>query len=492
MAGQYTIPYVVEQRPTGERASDVYSRLLSDRIVFLGTEIDDGVANVVIAQLLHLQSESSELPIHVYVNSPGGSITALLAVYDTMQYVRPPVATFCLGQAASAAAVLLAAGTPGQRHVLEHARVLLHQPSGGAEGTAADLEIQAAEILRLRGQVEQILSRHTGQSVERLRQDTDRDRILRRVEPGVRRGGGRARRRDLPRPAVHDARPDAAQPREAVPLRRRPRPLERPRPVRARGHARHQLGRRPDPGPHRAAERLLRRQARRPGAADQQQARAGQAPAPDPRRVRRRAQHRGQAARHRRARSRPRDAHRRRRGRPAHRRGRARRDRRGRHDRRGDDRVAGAAAGRRPPRRPRPPRPGRQARPDHAERRLLPGRRPARRQDGRRAADRRGRRARRPHVGLACRPRRRGLHRGRQRRHRPLAHQHRAHRRGRQRRRRHRDRPVRRALPAAQHDLERRARTRRALPERAAVRPADAGRLDRARRHARLGRVQGR
>lgn len=178
MAGQYTIPYVVEQRPTGERTSDVFSRLLSDRIVFLGTEIDDGVANVVIAQLLHLQSDSAELPIHVYVNSPGGSLTALLAVYDTMQYVRPPVATFCLGQAASAAAVLLAAGTPGQRHVLEHARVLLHQPSGGAEGTAADLEIQAAEIQRQRGQVEQILSRHTGQPVERLRRDTDRDLIL--------------------------------------------------------------------------------------------------------------------------------------------------------------------------------------------------------------------------------------------------------------------------------------------------------------------------
>lgn len=178
MAGQYTIPYVVEQRPTGERTSDVFSRLLSDRIVFLGTEIDDGVANVVIAQLLHLQSESAELPIHVYVNSPGGSLTALLAVYDTLQYVRPPVATFCLGQAASAAAVLLAAGTPGQRHVLQHARVLLHQPSGGAEGTAADLEIQAAEIQRLRGQVEEILSRHTGQPVERLRRDTERDLIL--------------------------------------------------------------------------------------------------------------------------------------------------------------------------------------------------------------------------------------------------------------------------------------------------------------------------
>jgi len=178
MAGQYTIPYVVEQRPTGERASDVFSRLLSDRIVFLGTEIDDGVANVVIAQLLHLQSESSDLPIHVYINSPGGSITALLAIYDTMQYVKPDVATFCLGQAASAAAVLLAAGTPGNRHVLEHARVLLHQPSGGAEGTAADLEIQAGEILRLRAQVDDVLARHTGQTVERLRRDTERDLIL--------------------------------------------------------------------------------------------------------------------------------------------------------------------------------------------------------------------------------------------------------------------------------------------------------------------------
>jgi len=178
MAGQYSIPYVVEQRPTGERASDVFSRLLSDRIVFLGTEIDDGVANVVIAQLLHLQSESADLPIHVYINSPGGSITALLAIYDTMQYVKPDVATFCLGQAASAAAVLLAAGTPGSRHVLEHARVLLHQPSGGAEGTAADLEIQASEILRLRAQVEEVLSRHTGQPVEKLRADTGRDLIL--------------------------------------------------------------------------------------------------------------------------------------------------------------------------------------------------------------------------------------------------------------------------------------------------------------------------
>jgi ATP-dependent Clp protease protease subunit len=178
MAGQYTVPVVVEQRPNGERASDVFSRLLSDRIIFIGTEIDDGVANVVIAQLLHLQSENPDQPIHLYINSPGGSVTALLAIYDTMRYVRPDVATFCLGQAASAAAVLLAAGTPGQRHVLEHARVLLHQPSGGGQGTAADLELQAAEILRLRAQVEEVLAAHTGRSVEQLRVDTDRDRVL--------------------------------------------------------------------------------------------------------------------------------------------------------------------------------------------------------------------------------------------------------------------------------------------------------------------------
>lgn len=178
MAGSYTVPVVVEQRPNGERASDVFSRLLSDRIVFIGTEIDDGVANVVIAQLLHLQQEDPDKPIHLYLNSPGGSVTALLAIYDTMRYVRPDVATFCLGQAASAAAVLLAAGTPGQRHVLEHARVLLHQPSGGAQGTAADLELQAAEILRLRAQVDEILAAHTGRSRDQLRADTDRDLVL--------------------------------------------------------------------------------------------------------------------------------------------------------------------------------------------------------------------------------------------------------------------------------------------------------------------------
>jgi ATP-dependent Clp protease, protease subunit len=176
--GQYTIPTVVEQTPRGERAFDVFSRLLSQRIIFLGTEIDDGVANVVIAQLLHLAAESAEEDIGLYLNSPGGSFTSLMAIYDTMQFVRPDVSTFCMGQAASAAAVLLAAGAPGKRFVLEHARVLLHQPSSGGEGTVSDLSLQAKEILRIRSQVEQVLSRHTGKPIETLRRDTDRDLIL--------------------------------------------------------------------------------------------------------------------------------------------------------------------------------------------------------------------------------------------------------------------------------------------------------------------------
>jgi ATP-dependent Clp protease protease subunit len=176
--GQYTIPTVVEQTPRGERAFDVFSRLLSQRIIFLGTELDDGVANVVIAQLLHLAAESAQEDIGLYLNSPGGSFTSLMAVYDTMQFVRPDVSTFCMGQAASAAAVLLAAGAPGKRFVLEHARVLLHQPSSGGEGTVSDLSLQAKEILRIRAQVEQVLSRHTGKPIETLRRDTDRDLIL--------------------------------------------------------------------------------------------------------------------------------------------------------------------------------------------------------------------------------------------------------------------------------------------------------------------------
>lgn len=174
----YTIPSVVEKTLRGERAVDIYSRLLTDRIIYLGTEIDDGVANVVIAQMLHLASESSESPINVYLNSPGGSVTAMMAIYDTMQFVRPPVSTTCVGQAASAAAVLLASGAKGQRNVLPHSRVVLHQPSGGGQGTLPDLAVQAKEIVRLRAEMEQILSRHTGQEVERLREDTDRDLIL--------------------------------------------------------------------------------------------------------------------------------------------------------------------------------------------------------------------------------------------------------------------------------------------------------------------------
>ncbi|MFB9376131.1 ClpP family protease [Kineococcus gynurae] len=177
MAG-YPIPYVTETTPRGERTADVFSRLLSDRIVFLAGEIDDGVANVVVAQLLHLASASPTAEISLYINSPGGSATALTAIYDTMRFVQPDVATFCVGQAASAAAVLLAAGTPGRRSVLEHSRVLLHQPSGGAQGTVADLEIQAAEVLRIRADVERVLSRHTGHPVEKLRADLDRDLVL--------------------------------------------------------------------------------------------------------------------------------------------------------------------------------------------------------------------------------------------------------------------------------------------------------------------------
>ncbi|WP_380160333.1 ATP-dependent Clp protease proteolytic subunit [Kineococcus sp. R86509] len=174
----YPIPYVVETTARGERTSDVFSRLLSDRIVFLHGEIDDGVANVVIAQLVHLASESPTAEINLYINSPGGSATALMAIYDTVQFVQPDVATFCVGQAASAAAVLLAAGAPGKRSVLEHSRVLLHQPSGGGQGTAADLQIQAKEVLRIRSEIEEVLARHTGHPVERLRADLDRDLVL--------------------------------------------------------------------------------------------------------------------------------------------------------------------------------------------------------------------------------------------------------------------------------------------------------------------------
>jgi ATP-dependent Clp protease, protease subunit len=176
--GQYTIPTVVERTPLGERAFDIYSRLLSERIVFLGTEIDDGVANVIMAQLLHLEAASPDLEIFLYINSPGGSFSALTAIYDTMQFIRPDVVTVCMGHASSAAAVLLAAGAPGKRSVLPHAKVLLHQPSSQAQGTLPDLAIQAKELAQVRAEVDEILSRHTGHPVAKIRNDTDRNRTF--------------------------------------------------------------------------------------------------------------------------------------------------------------------------------------------------------------------------------------------------------------------------------------------------------------------------
>lgn len=177
--GSYTVPYVIERTAQGERSYDVFSRLLNERIVFLGTEIDDGVANVVIAQLLHLESENPEREISIYLNSPGGSFTSLMAIYDTMTFVQAPISTFCVGQAASTAAVLLAGGDPGRRFVLRHARVLLGQPaSGGRQGTVSDLSIAAKEMARTRAQVEEVLSRHTGHDVATLRADMDRDKVF--------------------------------------------------------------------------------------------------------------------------------------------------------------------------------------------------------------------------------------------------------------------------------------------------------------------------
>ena len=175
----YTIPNVVERTPGGERAYDVFSKLLSERVIFLGTEIDDGVANVVIAQLLHLESTAPEQEIAIYLNSPGGSYTSLTAIYDTMTFVGAPVSTFCVGQAASTAAVLLAGGDPGRRFVLEHSRVLLGQTAiAGSRGTVSDLSLQAKEMLRIRSEVEEVLSRHTGHDVATLRADMDRDKVF--------------------------------------------------------------------------------------------------------------------------------------------------------------------------------------------------------------------------------------------------------------------------------------------------------------------------
>ena len=174
----YLVPTVVEQTSRGERAFDLYSRLLKERIIFLGTPIDDTIANLLMAQLIHLESEDPDKDISLYINSPGGEITALMAIYDTMQYIKPSVQTICIGQAASAAAVLLAAGTRGKRFALPHARILIHQPHGGASGQAVDIEIQAKEITRMRELLDQILAFHTGQSVEKVGTDTDRDFIM--------------------------------------------------------------------------------------------------------------------------------------------------------------------------------------------------------------------------------------------------------------------------------------------------------------------------
>jgi ATP-dependent Clp protease protease subunit len=176
------IPYVVEQTHRGERPWDIYSRLLKDRIIFLGTPVNDQVANIIIAQLLYLENEDPEKEISLYINSPGGSVTAGLAIYDTMQYVRPPVATICLGQAASMGAVILSAGAAGRRMILPNSRVLIHQPMGGFSGQATDIDIQAREILKLRQSLNDILVSHTGQPLEKIKQDTDRDYYMSAAE----------------------------------------------------------------------------------------------------------------------------------------------------------------------------------------------------------------------------------------------------------------------------------------------------------------------
>jgi len=171
----YLVPMVVEQTPRGERAYDIYSRLLQDRIIFLGTEINDTVANLVIAQLLFLEAMNREKDINLYINSPGGSVSATLAIYDTIQYVKPDVATICIGQAASGAAVILAAGTKGKRMALPNSRIMIHQPLGGAQGQVTDIEIHAREMVKIRDRLNELLAFHTGQPVEKIRKDTERD-----------------------------------------------------------------------------------------------------------------------------------------------------------------------------------------------------------------------------------------------------------------------------------------------------------------------------
>lgn len=178
-------PYVIERSSRGERTYDVFSRLLMDRIIFLGTPINDDVANVVIAQLLFLQADNPERDIHIYINTPGGSVSAGMAIYDTMQFLKPPINTTCMGLAASMGSFLLAAGTPGKRSALPHARVMIHQPSGGTQGTAADIEIQAREILYLRAKMNELMAKHTGRPVEQIERDMDRDRFMSAEEAKV-------------------------------------------------------------------------------------------------------------------------------------------------------------------------------------------------------------------------------------------------------------------------------------------------------------------
>jgi ATP-dependent Clp protease protease subunit len=172
------IPIVIEQSSRGERAYDIYSRLLKDRIIFLGEQVHDGMANTIIAQMLFLESEDPDKDINLYVNSPGGSVTAGLAIYDTMQYIRPDIATICMGQATSMGALLLAAGAKGKRYALPHARVMIHQPLGGVQGQATDIDIQAKEIMKIKDLIHKILVKHTGQTLERIRQDTERDYFM--------------------------------------------------------------------------------------------------------------------------------------------------------------------------------------------------------------------------------------------------------------------------------------------------------------------------
>ena len=176
--GQILVPMVVEQSSRGERAYDIYSRLLKDRVIFIGTPIDDNVSNLIIAQLLFLQNEDPDKEISIYINSPGGSVTAGLAIYDTMQFVKPPVATYCVGQAASMGALLLCAGSKGKRFALPAARIMIHQPWGGVQGAASDISIQAREILRLRERLNELLVHHTGQPLDKIEKDTDRDYFM--------------------------------------------------------------------------------------------------------------------------------------------------------------------------------------------------------------------------------------------------------------------------------------------------------------------------